>query len=147
MTYGVGNTILASDYNTFRGDYDTVTPYPDDATATDKLAALVGVGYGVRGYGQSIAFPAVAAGDTITAAQWNTIRSIMNLINVHTGAGLTLQAAPSPGDPIDAYDGSVGRADIPALISSLDSSKILFLSFSSAILYPVLVENPNTSAP
>ena len=78
MTYQVGSLILATDYNNFRGPYDTSTPYPDDLTATNKLAALIGVGYGIRGYGQSIAYPAVSSGQAITAAQINLVRTINN---------------------------------------------------------------------
>ena len=126
MAYTIGSSILASDYNTFRGAYDVTAAYPDDAAATNKLAALIGVGYGKRGYGQSVSFPAVATSNSVTAAQWNTIRSVMNLLNVHTGAGLSLQPTVSTDGAILAQAGSIGRVNIPTLIASLDSAKMIY---------------------
>jgi hypothetical protein len=144
MTYQVGSHILATDYNTFRGPYDAATPYPDDATATNKLAALIGVGYGVRGYGQVVGFPSVTVGGAVTAAEWNIIRSIMNVINVHTGAGLTIQPTVNVGDPILAYDGSLSRPDLPVLISALDSAKMLY-DIAQMQLTSELTSTRNTS--
>lgn len=123
MTYAVGQKILASDYNNARGALDALTAYPDDAAATYKLAALIGVGYGQRGYGQNIAFPAAVVGNKVTAAQFNLIRSVMNLLNVHTGAGLTLQPIVSVGGTIIANDGTSGRPSLSSLIVSLDNAK------------------------
>lgn len=144
MTYSTGTTILATDYNTFRGSYDALTPYPDDASATNKLAALIGVGYGVRGYGQTVSFPSVTQGDTILASSWTTIKTVMNLINVHTGAGLTLQPSVVVGDTITAQDGTSGRANISSLISSLDSAKLTY-DISQMALSSVLTSTRNTS--
>lgn len=137
MTYTIGSQALASDYNTFRGPYDPSQAYPDAGTATNCLAALIGVGYGQRGYGQSLSFPEVSAGDTITAAQWGIILSAMTTINTHTGAGLTLQPSVSAGDLIRANDGSVGRVNLPTLISSLDTARLSYdigqMSLTSAL--------------
>jgi hypothetical protein len=126
MTYVAGSKILANDYLSFRGPHDALTPYANDGEATNKLSALIGVGYGIRGYGQNISFPAVSTGQTVTAAQWNTLRSVMNLINVHTGAGLTLQPTVSAGNSIRANDGSAGRPNLSSLISSLDAAKLTY---------------------
>lgn len=73
MTYAVGQPIAAADYMGFRGASAPDTAYPNSTAATDAVAALVGVGYGSRGYGQtSVVIPSVTAGTTaITAAQWN----------------------------------------------------------------------------
>lgn len=144
MTYISGSSILASDYNTFRGAYDVTSAYPDAATATNKLAALIGVGYGNRGYGQSVSFPAVAQNSVVNHVEWNTIRTIMDLINVHTGAGLTLQPTVSTGDLIRAQDGSAGRVNIPTLISSLDTARLSY-DISQMALTSVLTSTRNTA--
>lgn len=144
MSYSTGTTILATDYNTFRGNYDALTPYPDDASATNKLAALIGIGYGIRGYGQTISFPAAAQGGTVLASNWTTLRTVMNLMNVHTGAGLTLQPSVSAGDVIIAQDGSSGRVNIASLISSLDSAKLTY-DISQMAVSSVLTSTRNTS--
>lgn len=144
MTYTIGSTILATDYNTFRGDYAPSVAYPDGSTATNKLAALIGVGYGTRGYGQSVSYPAVSSGDSITAAQWTTVKTVMNLINVHTGAGLTLQPTVTAGNTINANDGSLGRVNLSGLIASLDSARLTF-DIGQMALTSVLTSTRSTS--
>lgn len=124
MTYTIGSPALATDYNNFRGSLGPSDAYPDDATAANKLAALIGVGYGIRGYGQSVSFPAVSVGTVITASQWEIIRDVMNTINVHTGASLTLQPSVLSGTLIRANDGSTGRVSIASLIALLDTAKM-----------------------
>lgn len=127
MTYVVGEIIQAADYTAFRGANPVDTAYPNDAAAQNKLAALLGVGYGTRGYGQTAnQIPAVSAGVVITAAQWNSLRAAMSTINAHTGSNLTLQNTVSPGDTIEANNGTLGRPNISSLIASLDSNRLLF---------------------
>lgn len=53
MTYAKGSGITAADYNTFVGPINVTAPYASAAAATGKVAALYGVGYGDRGYGQA----------------------------------------------------------------------------------------------
>ena len=67
MTYSIGGTIQAADYNGFVGTTAVNLPYASSIAATDKVAALIGVGYGDRGYGQtSTTLADVAAGNTVT---------------------------------------------------------------------------------
>jgi hypothetical protein len=126
MTYSVGSNISASDYMNFRGLYDASTPYPDNPTAINKLAALIGVGFGTRGYGQVFSFPSVTSGQTVTAMQWNLIRTVMNLINVHTGAGQSLQPTVNSGSIIIANDGTGGRPNLSSLITSFDAARLSY---------------------
>lgn len=127
MTYATGQAILASHYMGFRGSTDPNVAYSNDLAATDKLAALIGVGYGTRGYGQvSVAIPSVIAGSSITATGWNDMFSVMSDINTHTGSGLTIPSNVLAGDIIHAYDGTGGRADLAALISTLDTNRNLY---------------------
>ena len=53
MTYAVGGIIQAADYNGFVGNTAVNVAYASDAAAQNKVAALIGVGYGTRGYGQT----------------------------------------------------------------------------------------------
>lgn len=127
MTYATGQAILASQYMGFRGSVDPNVAYSNDSSATDKLAALIGVGYGTRGYGQvSTSLPSVIAGNSIAASQWNDMFSVMSIINTHTGSGLTIPSNVSTGDIIHAYDGTGGRADLATLISTLDTNRNLY---------------------
>jgi len=53
MTYASGGLIQAGDYNGFVGNTAPSSAYTSSLAATDKVAALIGVGYGDRGYGQT----------------------------------------------------------------------------------------------
>lgn len=125
MTYNSGNTIVATDYMSFRGANAPIVSYTSDASATNKVAALIGVGYGQRGYGvTSTVLPSVIANTSIvTATVWNNLRSAMSVINIHTGSGLTLQPVISSSNLIVANDGRPTLTNVPALISTLDNNR------------------------
>lgn len=149
MTYAVDQTISAADYTAFRGDNGPNTAYSSDLNATQKLAALIGVGYGQRGYGQvSTSFAGVTTGDVVSAAQWNAIFSVMGTINTHTGAGLAIPSPLVSGSIIQALDGTGSRPNLPALITSLDSNKNNFSVSQmavSSVLSSVRTTSWNTS--
>jgi len=124
MTYSVGGTIAATDYNGFVGTTAVNVAYANDAAAQNKVAALIGVGYGTRGYGQTATtLASTTAGVVVPATQWNNLRSAMSTINTHTGAALTLQPVVAAGDTILAEDGTSSRPNISTLISSLDTAR------------------------
>lgn len=125
MAYNGGNTIVATDYMSFRGANAPSVSYTSDATATNKVAALIGVGFGQRGYGvTTTSLPAVTSNTSIvTAATWNNLRSVMSVINTHTGAGVTLQPIVSSSNLIVANDGRPTLSNIPQLISTLDTNR------------------------
>lgn len=52
MTYAKSNSIVAGDFNSLAGTINALAPYASSVAATQKVAALWGVGYGDRGYGQ-----------------------------------------------------------------------------------------------
>jgi hypothetical protein len=138
MAYFVGQTIAASDFMSFRGVNSPSTPFPGLVAATDAVAALIGSGFGSRGYGQtSVLLNAVTPGEVIAASQWNQIYDAMQLINVHTGAGLTMPDMVITGETITANDGSLGRPNLGTLISSLDSARLSY-SLSQMALTSVL---------
>ena len=72
MAYQQGDTIQASDYNTFAGNVNTI----------------IGTGSNDSGYGLS-EIATINAGDTITAAQWNSLLSGLQKAANHQGTTLT----------------------------------------------------------
>lgn len=145
MSYQDGSIILATDYMAFRGPKGPNEAYSDAAEATNKLAALVGVGFGQRGYGQTGAtLPVVTVNTAVRASTWNNLRSAMATINTHTGLGLSLQPAISVGDLIVANDGRPQYADLPTLISTLDSNRFLIDPGQSSVTV-VLTSSRSTS--
>lgn len=123
MTYAVGSIIQAADFNGFAGSVAASSAYASSAAAQNRVAALVGVGYGNRGYGQTSPLAPVTVGSLISAAQWNNLRSGMAAINTHTGSGLALQPIVSAGSVVEAQVGTSGRPDISTLISTLDTNR------------------------
>lgn len=101
MAYTAGDTILDDEYNGFLGN--TSSPIGINHT--------FGTGSGEYGLGQT-AISTVAAGNTITAAQWNSLFTAMDNVANHTNDTLTSTTARSAGDAI---------AVISALSTDLDT--------------------------
>ena len=72
MAYQQGDTITASDYNGFATNVNTI----------------IGTGSGTSGYGLS-EISSISAGDTITAAQWNSLLSGLQKAATHQGTTVT----------------------------------------------------------
>jgi hypothetical protein len=89
MAYTAGDTILDDEYNTF----------VNNATSPYGYNHFAGTGAGAYGLGQS-AISTVAAGNTITAAQWNSLWTGMDNIANHVNIALTSTAAVSSGNTI-----------------------------------------------
>lgn len=125
MTYSSNNVIVATDYMNFRGANAPNVSYTSDASATRRVAALIGVGFGQRGYGvTSTTLPSVTGNTSIvTATVWNNLRSAMDVINIHTGSGLTLQPVLTRGNLIVANDGRPGLVNVSNLINTLDTNR------------------------
>ena len=139
MTYSVGGTIAATDYDGFVGTTAVNVAYANDAAAQNKVAALIGVGYGTRGYGQtSTTLATVPSGQIVAAIEWNNLLGAMTTLNTHTGLALTLQPTVVSGDVILAEDGTSSRPDISTLISALDTGRnlasITQMSVSNALI-------------
>jgi len=89
--YGVGNTILATDFNTFAGG--------DPAVGTGSLNAVWATGGTNTGYGQT-AEANVAVGDLVTAAKWaNLVTKTANSAS-HQGTSISSVLAPAAGDTV-----------------------------------------------
>ena len=89
MAYTAGDTILDDEYNTF----------VNNATSPYGYNHFAGTGSGAYGLGQST-ISTVAAGNTITAAQWNSLWTGMDNIANHVNISLTSTAAVSSGNTI-----------------------------------------------
>lgn len=125
MTYQIGNTVVASDYMSLRGENNVDVAYSNDTAATGKAAALIGVGFGQRGYGQTAtALGNVAVDGNVTVTEWNQLRSVMSTLNDHTSSGLTLQPIVYTGNIILAQDGSAGRVNIQSILYTLDYNRL-----------------------
>lgn len=89
MTYALGSSILAADYNNFTGGVLVTSPFLSSAAALNKVAAIYGVGFGDIGYGQSaIQLPIKSQSQLITAADWIALRSVILECAQHQGTSL-----------------------------------------------------------
>jgi len=89
--YGVGNTILATDFNTLVGG--------DPVTSSGTLNAVWATGGTNTGYGQT-AEANVAVGDLVTAAKWaNLVTKTANSAS-HQGTAISSVTAPAAGGTV-----------------------------------------------
>jgi len=113
MTYSSGNTILATDYNTFIGTVNTVIGNSASYQST-------------TGYGQST-LASVSASGTVNASSWASLIAAVKLAATHQGTSIDLPAAAlSTGDTIEALDGSTAGSttyDLGAAVTAINSNK------------------------
>ena len=107
MAYTAGDTILDDEYNTF---LDGASP------GAYGINHIMGTGAGAYGLGQT-GLSTVAAGNTITAAQWNSLFTAMNNIANHTNDTITSTTSTSAGDPIAAV--AALSSDLQTLAASI----------------------------
>lgn len=91
MAYTAGDPILDDEYNNFANDLTGPTNF--------SYNHIAGTGSGVYGLGQST-LSTVSAGNTITAAQWNSLFTAMSNLANHTNDTLTSTATVTSGDAI-----------------------------------------------
>lgn len=89
MTIAKGNIAEAVDYTLIMGNTASNVAYASVATATNSLAALYGVGFGDRGFGQTVTtLTPLVSGDVIPSQAWKDLRSALltcaNFTNVST---------------------------------------------------------------
>lgn len=125
MTYITSGIVSTSDFMGFRGNVDVASPYSSSTDATNKVAALIGVGYGDRGYGQlSTSIPLITTGLLVKIDSWNSLLHAVSTINTHTGSNLGNISNVSVGNTIVAYDGSLSKLNLPTIISTLDNNRL-----------------------
>ncbi len=135
MAYVKGSTIVPGDLNTFIGDPGggadkALVAFSGAAAATNRVAALYGVGYGVRGYGQTAESLALAgSGTDIFSFQWVQMIDAMTAMESHQGI-VTLAPPNSQmagGQLIEAHESSsptLDPFDINSSIALLDTNKL-----------------------
>ena len=89
MTYTVGGLIQATDYNGFAS-----------TNAGANVNVIWGTGSGDAGYGQTTTLSTVAAGATVTAAQWADLNTRITSIANQTGTSITSRTNPVAGNVI-----------------------------------------------
>ena len=109
MAYTAGDTILDDEYNNFLNEVDGVTE-------VYGINHIMGTGAGAYGLGQT-AISSVTAGNTITAAQWNSLFTGMDNVANHTNDTLTSTTARSAGDTIAII--AALRTDLDTLAASV----------------------------
>jgi hypothetical protein len=87
MTYSVGNTIVATDYNGFI------------STNAANINGIWSTGATSFGYGET-AVSTVSAGATITATQWATLNNRISSMASQTGTSITSRTNPVAGNTI-----------------------------------------------
>ena len=118
MSYSQGSTIAAADYNSFTGGQDLGVAFASAVAATQKASALLGVGYGDRGYGQSTpSLPTKSSGQSIAAADWANLRTALSTLNSHQGSGVTLPAVAVAGNAV-SYD-----AQYASCLATVDANR------------------------
>jgi hypothetical protein len=97
MTYGQGQTILASDFNAFYG------PTSAGGTSGSNLLDIWATGSGDKGWGQStVANPAI--GSTVSATEWAALVANTATAGQQTGVTTTSRTpAPTSGNVILAF--------------------------------------------
>jgi len=98
MTYAVGNTIQATDFNTYAGG--------DPVTGSGSLNAVWATGITNAGYGQT-ALANVSAGNTVAAVgQWQNLVTYTSNCATHQGSTITaITPAPASGGVITYFSG------------------------------------------
>lgn len=128
MTYARGSNILASDINSFIGPSNVSTAYASAAAATAKVAALYGVGFGDRGYGQTTpTLDPVAVGSPIQASKWIEIRTALSTMATFQGTATTLLPPASAfvaGSAIVPQVPAITSYDLPGMIDLVDDNRL-----------------------
>lgn len=124
MSYSKYQSISSNDLNIFIGPYNNSTAYTSSAGATSKIAALYGVGYGDRGYGQTaISLAPQTSFTKLSTTEWNNLLSAITVLANHQGTSASLlPPAITSYSNAQAHDGT-GTYNIPSMISSVDTNR------------------------
>lgn len=149
MTYAKGSNIAATDLNGFIGATGVSTAYASSAAATGKVAALYGVGYGDRGYGQTTpALAPVAAGSPIRASNWVDLRNAVATMANHQGTAQTLNPPESEfvtGSPVKAEVPATTAYALQTMINNLDANRFVVSAANTILVSGSSTSTRNTS--
>lgn len=98
MTYTVGSTIEAADYNDFA------------TGSANNVNAIWSTGSGDKGYGES-AIANVSVASTVTATNWATLVNNIAAIGNHQGTTITSRTAPVTGNVIAIFNNLASDID------------------------------------
>jgi len=133
MTITSGSNILASDFNDIAGTINATSAYPSSIAATAKVAALYGVGYGDRGYGQtSPALNSVSAGNPIRAQDFLDLRSAISAICSYQGTSQTTLPVASIFTP-GANVNTAAHAVLASYASTIDANRLVAAAANMAV--------------
>lgn len=135
MAYVKGDSIVAGDLNIFIGDPGggadkALVAFGSAASATNKVAALYGVGFGQRGYGQTVeSLTLGGTGTNVFSTQWTSLVDAMTILETHQGT--TTLAPPNSetaiGQLIEAHESSsptLDPFDFNSAIALLDTNRL-----------------------
>lgn len=98
----------------------------------DKAQALLGIGSGTRGYGQTVQSSDVFSGNIITKAQWDALRYDITNIRYHQDGVLPSIVTVNRGDPI-GYGPSSPNTNYDTLLTVATTNKFNIASNQSII--------------
>lgn len=135
MTYIKDGSIEAGDFNNFIGDPGggadkALVAFASAAAASNRVAALYGVGFGDRGYGQTVeSLTLGGVGTQAFSTQWTSMIDAMTALEIHQGT--TTLAPPNSetalGQLIEAHESSsptFDPFDIDSAIALLDTNRL-----------------------
>jgi hypothetical protein len=146
MSYIANSNILASDFVSLAGDKLPNVAFSSSAEAQGKIAALVGVGYGDRGYGQNPALSIPSAGQPILGSHWNQLRSALSFLAQHQGTSLPKLPPASRFDIGQAIYAETGTYDFSECASLVDANRFNTANGASMLLIAnALILTKNTT--
>lgn len=138
MAYVKGDTITASDLNTF----------------LTTVNSVYGVGNGNAGYGQTSLLAAVASGATITSADWTSLRTMIAACATHQGTAVTSLMPSSVlavGQSITAHEispPSSNTFDLDSHVTAINTNRLVATPGSMSVIAGTTVTRasawPNT---
>jgi len=117
MTYSAGNTILASDLNSFIADVEDI--FGDNNSGSTAAGSLI------FGYGETMLQADVSAGNTITAAQWNNLYMMIHRCAGHQGSTVNISGSASAG-PFSAGGTISIDSNLATDIATIRTNKLVF---------------------
>ena len=137
MAYLKGFSIIHDDYNTLLAGSADGTPSHD----VPNITALIGIGYGIHGYGQTIVPTAVTINDKISASSWSYIVNTITNIGVHQATALS----PMTGTILGVtYSLPTAGTKVKALPNVQLNLTNLFTNNLNAVAQGTAVNYPNT---
>jgi hypothetical protein len=115
MTYSAGNTILASDFNSFHNDVEDI--FEDNNNDSVSAGALI------FGYGETLLQAEVSVGNSINAAHWNNLYMMIHRCAGHQGTSITLGGNVSAG-PRTAGDTVTADSQLATAITAVRNNKL-----------------------